>query len=48
MSGSCKALMRCGIRNVVGVYVLSVFIFLGDLMKFTCTGSVSCCPAAFI
>lgn len=48
MSGSCEALMLCGIRNLVGVYILSVFIFLGDLVKFPCTRSVSCCPAAFI
>lgn len=48
VSGSREALMRRGIRNVVGVYSLSVFIFLGDLVKFPCTRSVSCCPAAFI
>lgn len=47
MPGSCEALMRCGIRNVVGVYILSVFILLGDLVKFPCTRSVSFRPAAF-
>lgn len=40
--------MFCGIGNVVGVYILSVSIFLGDLVKFPCARSVSCRPAAFI
>lgn len=48
VSGSHGALMFCGIGNVVGVYILSVFIFLGDLVKFPCARSVSCRPAAFI